>query len=104
MKKKFNNSVAVYSVKGGNVGKIEQVLSENPMDAIEVSSIREMGETKATPIDVAPTLRQAVSGIGEPLDFIEWYDEALKEWVVITIDSSLYSNQEIELLSDECYL
>jgi len=104
MEKRFENSLVVYSVKGGNKGSVELVLAEHPVNAIEVSSINEMGETKATPIDMAPKFRQCTSGIDELMDDIEWYDADLKEWKSVTVDESLYAEYETDLLSDNDYL
>ena len=100
MERTFKNSLTVYSVKGGNRGATELVLAKHPIDAIEVSSISEMGETKATPIDLTPRMRQCVSGANELMDDVEWYDQELKEWKCITVDESLYSEFETDILTD----
>jgi len=92
--------LAVYSVKGGNKGATELVLAKHSLDAIEASDIRGMGETKATPIDLTPTFRQCKSGMGELMNDIEWYDAELKEWKCITVDESLYSVFEADILTD----
>ncbi|CAA6807145.1 MAG: Unknown protein [uncultured Sulfurovum sp.] len=104
MEKTFKNSLQVFEVRGGNKGKTEQVLAKTEADAIEVSDIIEMGRTTATAIDTTPTLRQMVSGANEPMDDIEWYDMTLEEWVCVTIDSDLFMNAEIDILSDDSYI
>jgi len=87
-------------VKNVNKGATELVLAKHSLAAIEVSDIRGMGETKATPLDLTPTFRQCKSGTGELMNDIEWYDGDLKEWKCITIDESLYSEFETDILTD----
>jgi len=91
----------VYRVIGGNRSEFELILTTSKKRALEITNIREMGTPTVDIIIDNPIIKKATNSYNEDLDFVNILDSNYKNIPNVVIDSEIYDDSPLELITVE---